>query len=81
MQSIPSKRYQKLQPEDHVTLVSPAQQKYCIRAMKQDWGRAPHHFYRGYPPKVKHRSIPDTSRSNGSRNTFRFALIISMEAS
>jgi IS30 family transposase len=41
MQSTPSKRHQQLQPEDRVTLVSLAQQKFGVRAMAQILGRSP----------------------------------------
>nr|WP_253194705.1 helix-turn-helix domain-containing protein [Hydrogenophaga sp. A37] len=41
MQSAPFKRHQQLQPEDRVTLVSLAQQKYSVRAMAQVLGRFP----------------------------------------
>ena len=41
MQSISSKRYQQLQPEDRVTLASLVQQKIGVRAMAQVLGRSP----------------------------------------
>lgn len=41
MQSTPPKRYQQLQPEDRVTLVSLALQAFSVRAMTKVLKRSP----------------------------------------
>jgi IS30 family transposase len=41
MQSTQPKRYQQLQPEDRVTLVSLVQKKHSVRAIAQALGRSP----------------------------------------